>query len=92
MHWERAYCYELYHPLRCLWPEGSNCILSGEVDKRRHPCFGSDKRRPDSLVHAPVESLSVVIEVKFREGARDRRKIKKDIETLVWSCYVFEVR
>jgi hypothetical protein len=33
---ERVYCYELYHQMRALWPEGCPFWLNGEVDKAAH--------------------------------------------------------
>ena len=66
---ERLYCYELYHQLRSLWPEGFPWSLGGEIDKSGHPIFrGSrlDHLKPDFLVHRPgnMDSNLIVIEVK----------------------------
>ena len=36
---ERVYCYELYHQMRCRWPERCAFILNGELDKQQHPDF-----------------------------------------------------
>src|SRR5260370_1268039 len=32
---ERVYCYELYHQMRCQWPDDCRYILNGEVDRAR---------------------------------------------------------
>ncbi|MGD8457430.1 MAG: hypothetical protein PVF83_13695, partial [Anaerolineales bacterium] len=34
---ERVYCYELYHQLRVVTPDGFNYQLDGELDKSGHP-------------------------------------------------------
>jgi hypothetical protein len=80
---ERVYCYELYHQMRRLWPEGCQYRLNGEVDKAAHPHFQEltrGKPKPDLIVHKPGASENhAVIEVKSVEG---RRGIQKDLETL----------
>ena len=50
---ERAYCYELYHQLR-LALAGTELVLTGEPDKKRHPAFeGERKPNPDFILHTP---------------------------------------
>jgi hypothetical protein len=52
---ERVYAYELYHCLRCVWPDWPYS-LGGEVGKRRHPVVRGadlDNVKPDLLVHVP---------------------------------------
>lgn len=82
---ERVYCYELYHQMRCLWPNGSRCRLNGEVDKINHPYFKDCAPKPDFLVHVPGGARNyAVIEVKSCSGVkREPSKIKKDIEKLI---------
>ena len=80
---ERVYCYELYHQIRCLWPQGSEGFLSGGVDKSGHPRFGDLAPKPDLLVHVPGDSRNfVVVEVKSCRGAT-AGPIKDDVEKLV---------
>ncbi len=81
---ERVYCYELYHQLRSLWPDGSQYRLNGEIDKRGHPCFAEDDwaPKPDFLVHVPGSHDNyAAIEVKtaYNLGVRE---ILKDVDTL----------
>jgi hypothetical protein len=65
---ERVYCYELYHQLRCRWPEHGLYALNGEVDKRGHPfaALAGSQAIPDLLVHTPgnMAGNHVIIEVK----------------------------
>jgi hypothetical protein len=79
---ERVYCYELYHQLRCLWPEGSPWRLNGEVDKAGHPYFrGQRALKPDFIVHQPGTGHNfAVAEVKADDASRDA--IAKDLESL----------
>ena len=82
---ERVYCYELYHQLRCLWPEDTPFYLNGELDKRAHPLLielGADYAKPDLLVHRPgyMAGNNTIIEVKSSNAARDG--IEKDLKTL----------
>ncbi|WP_142478739.1 hypothetical protein [Klebsiella oxytoca] len=65
---ERHYCYELYHQMRCLWPENNDLILSGEIDKNAHyyirDLVGSFPI-PDFLIHKPgTMNNEAIIEVK----------------------------
>lgn len=83
---ERVYCYELYHQLRLLWPNGSDFFLHGEVDKAGHPKFkpeGIGRLKPDLIVHQPgrMEGNYAVIEVKSTRAKI--RGFRKDIETLL---------
>jgi hypothetical protein len=79
---ERVYCYELYHRLRCLWPERSHYRLNGEVDKRNHPYFQDDEQpKPDLLIHQPGTGDNfAAVEVKPSGAAN--REITKDLVTL----------
>jgi hypothetical protein len=85
---ERVYCYELYHQMRRLWPQGSHYSLSGEIDKNGHPLIHGnslDRIKPDFLVHVPgVMNNYGVIEVKPINGSL--RGIKKDLKTLNAFC------
>lgn len=67
---ERVYCYELYHQLRCTWPDSAGFALSGELAKRGNPRAASTRLRnatPDLLVHAPGSDRNLaVVEVKAR--------------------------
>jgi hypothetical protein len=82
---ERVYAYELYHQLRCVWPEKSSFVVSGEVDKSGHPFFREgllENAKPDLLVHSPgrMSGNLIVIEIKrvaasAEELAADLRKI-----------------
>ena len=83
---ERVYCYELYHQMRLLWPQGSEYLLNGEVDKAAHPLLrelDADGIKPDLLVHKPgyMEGNYAIIEVK-QVGALKRLDIEKDLKTL----------
>ena len=81
---ERVYCYELYHQLRRLWPEGSHYRLNGEIDKRGHPYFAENgwAPKPDLLVHVPgSQDNYAVMEVKTADNLRGR-EVLKDIDTL----------
>jgi hypothetical protein len=82
---ERVYCYELYHQMRCLWPQNTPFILNGEVDKRGHPLLADRLNRlsqPDLLVHGPgdMNRNHAIIEVK--SATVRRRGILKDLLTL----------
>ena len=63
---ERVYCYELYHQLRCQWPDECEYVLNGEVDKQQHPNFdGPGYPKPDFIVHVPGSAENfAAIEVK----------------------------
>lgn len=79
---ERVYCYELYHQLRCQWPEETPYRLNGEVDKRNHPYFQNEEQpKPDLLVHHPgMGDNFAAVEVKPVGAAN--RDIRKDLLTL----------
>lgn len=82
---ERIYCYELYHQMRCRWPDDTPFILNGEVDKRAHALLADCLARaykPDFLVHQPgdMNGNHAVIEVKIATAPRG--DIIKDLETL----------
>lgn len=81
---ERVYCYELYHQMRCLWPDRCRYILNGEVDKRAHRKLqelGVGNEKPDFLIHNPgtLEDNHAIIEVKAYKAMAD--KIRKDLQT-----------
>jgi hypothetical protein len=88
---ERVYCYELYHQMRCLWPEECPFFLNGEVDKAAHPLLttsGAAGRKPDLFVHQPgdMDRNHAIIEVKRAEF--DREGFAKDLETLTLFVYL----
>ena len=83
---ERAYCYELYHLLRCKLSKDFPYTLHGEIDKAGHVSimrhFGRKKRpNPDFIVHKPGDygrdANLVVIEVKISEA--DIKRVKEDL-------------
>ena len=80
---ERVYCYELYHQMRCRWPEQCDYFLNGEVDKQQHPYFeGPGYLKPDFLVHVPGTNANfAAIEVKPPGAAAG--DIRKDLRTLI---------
>ena len=90
---ERVYAYELYHCLRCVWPDWPYS-LGGEVDKRRHPVVRGgdlDNVKPDFLVHVPgkMNHNLVVLEIKAasqRPPADERVAIEKDLKKLTAFC------
>jgi hypothetical protein len=67
---ERVYCYELYHHLRCRWPNARefDYHLGGEVDKAGHKVMKALGAQgiPDILVHGPgyMANNLIIIEVK----------------------------
>ena len=67
---ERVYCYELYHRLRCRWPDARDFEyrLGGEVDKAGHKLMRDLGAHgiPDLLVHGPgyMDRNLVIVEVK----------------------------
>jgi hypothetical protein len=82
---ERVYCYELYHQMRKLWPDGCAFCLNGEVDKAAHPILmtlGADGFKPDLLVHRPgnMDGNHAVMEVKSARAVRGG--LPKDLNTL----------
>jgi len=82
---ERVYCYELYHQLRCLWPNECDFSLNGELDKAAHPILcelGADYAKPDLLIHRPgcMNGNNTIIEVKSSQA--QRAGIEKDLMTL----------
>ncbi|ATX80701.1 hypothetical protein Ga0123461_2300 [Mariprofundus aestuarium] len=81
---ERVYCYELYHQMRNNWPNESEFILNGEIDKSAHPvlrALGADHVKPDLLVHTPGNMAGnyAIIEVKH---STENAGIRKDLNTL----------
>lgn len=82
---ERVYCYELYHQMRCLWPEDTDFVLNGEVYKGGHPLLKRlelSRFSPDLLVHKPgsMQGNFAIIEVKRQSP--DERGVKKDLDSL----------
>jgi hypothetical protein len=82
---ERVYCYELYHQMRCRWPEAGPFVLNGEVDKAGHGLLkelGASGFKPDLLVHVPgtMGGNHAVIEVK--PAGEVQEKAAKDLNTL----------
>lgn len=82
---ERVYCYELYHQMRCLWPNGCPFWLNGEIDKQGHHVLaelGAARAKPDFLIHTPgdMDGNYAIIEVKPLGAARD--DIFADLEKL----------
>lgn len=81
---ERVYCYELYHHMRSVWPEGCEFTLNGEVDKRAHPILKNMdiSQSPDLLIHKPglMAGNHCVVEVKPAQSQSSG--IVKDLETL----------
>lgn len=86
---ERVYCYELYHQLRCLWPNECDFSLNGELDKSAHPILrelGAGCAKPDLLIHRSgcMNGNNTIIEIKSSQA--QRAGIKKDLETLAFFC------
>jgi hypothetical protein len=81
---ERVYCYELYHQMRCIWPNGSDFILNGELDKGGHPKLKQKlgPLKPDFLVHHPgrMDLNYAVIEVK--PAWPSKKAIRKDVKSI----------
>jgi hypothetical protein len=82
---ERVYCYELYHQMRMLWPEGTPFYLNGEIDKAAHPILtelGAGYAKPDLLIHRPgyMSGNYAIIEVKSPGAQNDG--IRADLEKL----------
>ncbi|NRB23486.1 hypothetical protein [Shewanella sp.] len=82
---ERVYCYELYHQMRVQWPEDTDLVLNGEVDKAGHQILaelGADHVKPDFLVHRPghMSRNDTIIEVKSKR--LNPKGLKKDLESL----------
>lgn len=82
---ERVYCYELYHRIRSLWPEGTCYSLCGEVDKSGHCLIREnnlDRTKPDFIIHVPgqMDYNELVMEVKPINARKPG--IKKDLKSL----------
>lgn len=86
---ERVYAYELYHRLRCAWPDWPYS-LGGEIDKRGHPLVRGgdlDRVKPDLLVHVPgnMGNNLVVLEIKAASPtppADEQAAIETDLKKL----------
>lgn len=75
---ERAYCYELYHQMRCLWPEygHSKLLINGELDKLGHALYQKTRisgAKPDFLVHRPGKKFfnHTIVEVKTLKSSSE---------------------
>lgn len=81
---ERVYCYELYHQLRMLWPEGTPFMLNGEVDKSGHPHrrMAGLNVSPDLLIHQPGDMAGNHIVLEVKSAAGRLAGIRKDLTTL----------
>jgi len=85
VYYERIFCYELYHQMRCLQTQHSDLFefkIHGELTKDRYEGFG--KVTPDFLIHIPnevgKEKNRVIVEVKTSKNNAD--EIFKDFEKL----------
>lgn len=98
---ERAYCYELYHQLRCSLANEFSYTLHGEIDKRGsrlfNQVFEGHTPNPDFVVHKPgtMDNL-VIIEVKssnctIRQATDDINKISTFINELDYQHGIFLV-
>ena len=70
---ERVYCYELYHQMRLLIPNGKPYFLMAEVDKRAHPTISKIAAKgivPDLLAHVPgtMKHNLAAVEIKHTDG------------------------
>jgi hypothetical protein len=87
---ERVYCYELYHQLRSVWPQGlAQYTLGGEVDKNGHPFIGGDrldKVKPDLIVHVPGTMTSNLAVVEVKAGLPSAADVGTDISKLWAFC------
>ena len=82
---ERAFCYELYHMIRCQMSPDDPISLNGEIDKRGHIDFAEeDRKNPDFVFHVPGTHLgnTTVMEVKGTLGVAPA-EIEDDILTLL---------
>lgn len=83
--YERVYCYELYHQMRCRWPDDTELVLSGEIPKHGHEIIMGMIERPvipDFLVHVPgnMGNNYAIMEVKSSQAGV--AGIMKDLATL----------
>jgi len=83
---ERVYCYELYHQMRCIWPNDSHLVLHGELAKNGHPQMVElvgGITIPDFLVHdaGSMDNNYAVIEVKCATSLTPN-EIRKDLRKL----------
>lgn len=77
---ERFYCYELYHQMRCIWPE-TNWQICGEIDKSGHPILRDARESPDFLVHVPGEDANYAI-IEVKPANFIKKGLIKDFETI----------
>jgi len=83
---ERAYCYELYHQLRCHLGKDFPYTLHGEIDKKNHEviCKEFEEKKcpnPDFVVHVPGDDKNLlIIEVKLSTSNKERAQ--RDINKL----------
>lgn len=89
---ERAYCYELYHQLRCNLPDNlanrpNLFVLHGEIDKSGQEAFSEifndHPPNPDFVYHGPGygENNFVIMEVKSSSNC-SVRTAQKDIKKI----------
>lgn len=82
---ERVYCYELYHQLRCRWPDNTPFYINGELDKAAHPILrelGADYAKPDLLIHQPGHMTGNHAIIEIKSSNAQRKGVMKDLETL----------
>jgi hypothetical protein len=81
---ERVYCYELYHWMRCFWPDDMDYKITGELDKRAHPILTDPSladSKPDFTIHKPGKRENLlVMEVKRPDPCKDQ--IEADLRKL----------
>lgn len=81
---ERVYCYELYHQMRLIWPEGPY-TLNGEVDKSGHRQLRevqADRCKPDLLIHIPGDMGGNFAVVEVKPCTASTKGLRKDLQTL----------
>lgn len=80
---ERAFCYELYHIVRCLQTDKEPLILNGEIDKRGHSVFkDKDRKNPDFVFHRQGSFAENELICEVKGIIRNDDGIVKDIKTL----------
>ncbi|MFM4777006.1 hypothetical protein ACEUD0_14390 [Aeromonas veronii] len=77
---ERFYCYELYHQIRCNWPE-TDWQICGEIDKSGHPILRDTRESPDFLVHVPGQDANYAI-IEVKPANFSRSGLVKDFKTI----------
>ena len=85
---ERVYCYELYHQMRCCWPEVPHRV-TGEIDKNGHPWiyYGPlDYSKPDFTVHIPGRMADNLLVIEVKAFAPNDGQIATDLRKLTGYC------